>query len=194
MKSIVPCLIALTFALSALPVRSPRRGLSDGRVCQRFPGFLKPEQKEKATFKFEEEERENWHFIPRERKGSIKGDETDQRLLAHALMASGLGFRGMMKAETIMSLEEVLYETESAADETKRAATREKRDPTKYFVSIFGTPAAKGTWGWRIEGHHLSMNFTLKDGAPVRATPSLLWLQPGRSAQGAHERPAGDAQ
>lgn len=185
MKSIVPCLIALAIALPALPVRAHDAAFQMAEFANAFLGSLKPEQKEKATFKFEEEERENWHFIPRERKGLPIKEMTDQqRLLAHALMASGLGFRGMMKAETIMSLEEVLYETESAADETKRAATREKRDPTKYFVSIFGTPAEKGTWGWRIEGHHISMNFTLKDGAPVRATPSFFGSNPGEVRMG----------
>jgi hypothetical protein len=100
-------------------------------------------------------------------------------------MASGLGFRGMMKAETIMSLEEVLYEMESAADESKRAATRDKRDPSKYFVSIFGTPAATGSWGWRIEGHHISMNFTIKDGQLLRATPSFFGSNPGEVLTGA---------
>ncbi len=148
-------------------------------------GSLNDAQRAKASFKFEDEERENWHFIPRERKGLPMKEMTDQqRLLAHALMSSGLGFRGMMKAETIMSLEEVLYETESAADESKRTATREKRDPSKYYVSIFGTPAATGSWAWRIEGHHISANVTIKDGQFLRATPSFFGSNPGEVMTG----------
>lgn len=185
MKSIAPCLAALLLALPAIPARAHDAAAQMAEFANAFLGSLKPEQKTKATFEFANEERENWHFIPRERKGLAIKEMTDQqRLLAHALMASGLGFRGMMKAETIMSLEEVLYEMESAADESKRAAVRERRDPTKYFVTIFGTPAATGKWGWRIEGHHLSMNFTLKDGAPVRATPSFFGSNPGEVRKG----------
>lgn len=185
MKSVVSCFLALVLASSALPVRAHDAAFQMTEFANAFLGSLKPEQKDKAAFKFEDEERENWHFIPRERKGLAMKEMTDQqRLLAHALMASGLGFRGMMKAETIMSLEEVLYELESAADESKRAATREKRDPGKYYVSVFGTPATTGVWGWRIEGHHLSMNFTLKDGQPLRATPSFFGSNPGEVRKG----------
>lgn len=145
---------------------------------------LTPEQKAKATFSFEDEERINWHFIPRERKGlPFKEMTPQQELLAHALINTGLGFRGAAKAATIMSLEEVLYQIEGA-DEAKRAAAREKRDPEKYFVSIFGTPDAKGTWGWRIEGHHLSLNFTIKDGELLRATPTFFGTNPGEVRQG----------
>ena len=93
---------------------------------------LKPEQKAKITFEFNNEERENWHFIPRERKGlPMKEMTQEQRLLAHALLNTGLSSSGELKASAIMSLEEVLYNIESAADESKRAATREKRDPEK---------------------------------------------------------------
>ncbi len=151
-----------------------------------FLGSLNTDQRAKASFEFTDEERENWHFIPRERKGLAMRELTDQqRLLAHALMASGLGFRGMMKAETIMSLEEVLFEMESAGgNDAKKTETREKRNPSKYYVSIFGKPDVKGAWGWRIEGHHISMNFTLKDGQLVRATPSFFGSNPGEVMDG----------
>lgn len=180
MKSIARCLLLAALLVPAMPVRAHDADAQMAEFANAFLGSLKEEQRAKAVFKFEDEERENWHFIPRERKGLPMKEMTDQqRLLAHALMASGLGYRGMMKAETIMSLEEVLYEMESAADESKRAATREKRDPSKYYVSIFGTPNPTGTWGWRIEGHHLAMNFTIKDGKFLRATPSFFGSNPG---------------
>ena len=146
MKSIARCLLLAALLLPTMPVRAHDADAQMAEFANAFLGSLKEEQRAKAVFKFEDEERENWHFIPRERKGLPMKEMTDQqRLLAHALMASGLGYRGMMKAETIMSLEEVLYEMESAADESKRAATREKRDPSKYYVSIFGTPNPTGT-------------------------------------------------
>lgn len=154
-------------------------------IAKVFLTSLDDDQRAAATFEFGGDERENWHFIPRERKGvSMKELSPQQRLLAHALLNTGLGFRGSAKAVTIMSLEEVLYQMEGA-DESKRAAIREKRDPEKYFVSIFGKPADQGTWGWRIEGHHLSLNFTIKDGQLLSATPCFMGSNPGEIREGA---------
>jgi hypothetical protein len=153
-------------------------------IAKVFLTSLAPGQKARASFDFADAERENWHFIPRERKGLPMKDMTpQQRLLAHALLNTGLGLRGAAKAVTIMSLEEVLYQIEGA-DESKRAAVREKRDPEKYFISIFGEPADKGAWGWRVEGHHLSLNFTIKDGQLLRATPAFMGSNPGEVRQG----------
>jgi len=144
-----------------------------------FLTALNPEQKAKASFEFTAEERENWHFVPRERKGlPIKEMTQEQRLLAHALLNTGLSNAGYIKATSIMSLEEVLYTIESAADESKREAIREKRNPERYFFSIFGEPSLTGTWGWRVEGHHLSQNFMIKDGQ-LRVTPSFFGTNPG---------------
>lgn len=170
--------------IPALPLPAHDAGVQMAEVATVFLASLSPEQKARASFAFEDAERINWHFIPRERKGLAMKDMTpQQRLLAHALMNTGLGFRGAAKAATIMSLEEVLYQIEGA-DEAKRAAVRERRDPEKYYVSLFGTPAAGGTWGWRLEGHHLSLNFTLKDGQLLRASPAFMGSNPGELRQG----------
>lgn len=180
-------LFGLCLALSSFAPRQTvahDAGTQMSAIAKVFLAALTPEQKAKASFGFSDEERENWHFIPRERKGlPMKEMTPQQRLLANALLNTGLSFRGSAKAVTIMSLEEVLYQIEGA-DESKRAATREKRDPEKYFVSIFGEPADKGAWGWRIEGHHLALNFTIKDGQLLRATPAFMGTNPGEIRQG----------
>lgn len=153
-------------------------------IAKVFVSSLSGQQKSKASFEFATEERDNWHFIPRERKGlPMKELSPQQKLLAHALLNTGLGFRGSAKAVTIMSLEEVLYQMEGA-DEAKRAAVREKRDPEKYYISIFGEPSEKGAWGWRVEGHHLSLNFTIKDGRLLSASPAFMGSNPGEIRQG----------
>lgn len=178
--------------LLALVSFSPRAvvaheaGAQMAAIAKVYLAALTPEQKARTAFDFAAEERENWHFIPRERLGLPLKDMTpQQRLLAHALLNTGLSFRGSAKAVTIMSLEEVLYQMEGAGtDEAKRAATRIKRDPEQYFFSIFGEPADQGAWGWRVEGHHLSLNFTIKDGQLLRATPSFMGTNPGEIRQG----------
>ena len=81
------------------------------------------------------------------------------------LRRTGLSQRGYMTASQIMDLENVLREVEAAA----RAANGGRgeamvRDPERYFVSIFGTPSTTGAWGWRVEGHHISLHFTVVDG------------------------------
>lgn len=178
--------LSLAALFLSLPAASSghEAGKQMAEVANLFLSVLTPEQKAKASFAFEDEERINWHFIPRVRKGlPLKEMTPQQELLAHALLNTGLGFRGAAKASTIMSLEEVLYQIEGG-NEATRAAVREKRDPEKYFVSIFGQPSAQGTWGWRIEGHHLSLNFTIRDGQLLRASPTFFGTNPGEVRQG----------
>jgi hypothetical protein len=177
-------LLGLALTLSVSPVRAHDAGQQMVDTAKAFLAALSPEAKSKAVFPFDGEERLNWHFIPRERKGiSMKEMTPEQDLMAHALLSTGLSARGIAKASTIMSLEEVLYTIEGA-DESKRATARERRDPEKYFVSVFGEPSMKGTWGWRVEGHHLSLNFTIKDGQLLRATPSFFGSNPGEVREG----------
>src|SRR4051812_11172611 len=183
LRFILPSILCLSVFATRAPAHEAAQQMLD--TAKAFLAALTPEAKAKAVFPFDAEERENWHFIPRERKGlPMKEMTPEQKLLAHALLSTGLSGRGMVKASTIMSLEEVLYNIESAADESKREATREKRDPEKYYVSLFGQPSMQGTWGWRVEGHHFSLNFTIKDGQMLRATPSFFGSNPGEVRQG----------
>lgn len=186
MKSALLFLLAL-FALPGASVRAHDAGPQMANIASALLSILDEDQKKAAIFPFDAEERLNWHFIPRTRQGlAMKDMKPQQRLLANALLNSGLSHDGALKAFTIMSLEEHLFQTEGAkaADETAKQAVRTRRDPEKYFVSIFGTPDPKGTWGWRIEGHHLCMNFTIKDGNLLRGTPSFFGSNPGEVRSG----------
>ena len=122
---------ALSFAF-AVAASAFGHGVTEemSEAAEHFLAALTPEQKEKATFEFKNDERLNWHFIPRARKGlPIKEMTQEQRLLAHALLASGLSHRGYGKAVSIMSLETVLAELE-------KARPGPTRDPEMYFVSV----------------------------------------------------------
>lgn len=126
---------------------------------------LSPEQRTKATFAFDADERMNWHFIPKDRLGLTLGEMTpEQQHLATALLSAGLSQSGFIKARQIMSLEEILKISEKRPDGSVR-------NPLKYHFSIFGDPAGKAPWGYRVEGHHLSFNFAVANGkisgAPV---------------------------
>ena len=58
------------------------------------------------------------------------------------------------------------------------------RDPEKYFVVFFGAPGASHPWSWRFEGHHLSLNFTLRGDSAVATTPSFFGANPALVPKG----------
>lgn len=141
-------------------------------------GSLDHHQREAATFTFDDEERYNFHFVPRERKGvALKAMSPAQKKMAQALLATALSSRGMRTVESTMYLEQILYELENQ---------NPIRDPDLYFVSIFGMAGAK-SWGWRFEGHHLSLNFTIHEGELVSATPAFFGSNPAEVRSGAHQ-------
>ena len=103
---------------------------------------LTPEQRTEIRFDFADIERTNWHYVPRRRAGlPFKALNPEQRLLAQALLASGLSSWGYGKAVTIMSLEAVLEALEQGHGPL--------RDPELYYLSIFGDPRSAQAWGWR---------------------------------------------
>jgi Protein of unknown function (DUF3500) len=145
-------------------------------TANRFLAALSPEQRAKTTFQFGDDERMDWHFIPKERKGLTLGEMSPyQKHLASALLAAGLSQTGYIKAVTIMSLEDVLKELENDSGG--------RRNPEKYHFTVFGTPSDTGTWGWRVEGHHLSQNYTVANGHAVDG-PSFFGSNPAEVRQG----------
>ncbi len=145
-------------------------------AAQHFLASLTPEQRAKATFGFDDAERGNWHYIPRPRKGLPLREMTPpQKLLAQALLSAGLSQRGYMKATTIMSLEDVLRIMENDSGE--------RRNPEGYYFSIFGEPSDTGAWGYRVEGHHVSQNFTVAGGR-VHDAPSFFGANPAEVREG----------
>lgn len=88
------------------------------------------------------------------------------------LLRSALSTEGYQKTKAVIELESVLREIEN------RGADDDVRDPGKYFFSIFGEPSEKSVWGWRLEGHHLSLNFSSADNKLVSGTPGFLGSNP----------------
>lgn len=146
-------------------------------AADRLLDSLSKAQIQKVSYPVDSKERLNWHFIPRDRLGiPIKELTSEQRALAFGLIQTGVGGGGYLKATTIMSLEQVLKEMEQGKGPL--------RDPERYFLTVFGTPSDQGKWGWRVEGHHLSLNFMLENGKIVAATPSFFGSNPAEVRQG----------
>jgi hypothetical protein len=154
-------------------------------AATKFLESLTPEQRQQATFPFDGNERTHWHFIPTEmfpRNGlTIKLMNPSQRERAHDLLKAGMSQRGYMTATQIMQLENVLAAIESAQPPT---GNRFVRDPERYFFSIFGTPSTRNTWGWRVEGHHVSLHFTVVNGTVAAGSPSFFGSNPAEVRSG----------
>ncbi len=146
------------------------------QAADAFLASLEPEQRSKALFEFENAERLNWHFVPRARRGlSLKEMSAEQRELARGILRAGLSRRGYLTASTIIELELVLREMgENPA----------VRDPELYYFSIFGTPSHTAPWGFRAEGHHLSLNFTLVRDTLIATAPAFFGANPAEVRRG----------
>ncbi|HKZ08199.1 MAG TPA: DUF3500 domain-containing protein [Methylomirabilota bacterium] len=154
----------------------------DGRAAMAaaaaaFLSGLPAEGQKQATFPFGDTERLNWHYVPRSREGlPFKRMSPAARAAAHELMKASLSAVGYAKAVNVIRLEEVLRRLETFGGLM--------RDPENYAVTVFGTPGATAPWGWRLEGHHLSLNFTLVPGKPVAMTPAFLGANPAEVRSG----------
>jgi hypothetical protein len=155
-------------------------GEAMARAAAEFLATLSPQQRNRAMFPFASDERTRWHFVPGEmfpRRGVVlKELDAGQRLRAQALLRTGLSQQGYLTATAIMELEQVLRALEPQGQFA--------RDPEAYFLSVFGTPDAAGTWGWRVEGHHLSLHFTVVAGRLTVSTPSFFGTNPAEVRQG----------
>lgn len=137
---------------------------------------LRPEARAVASMRFDDAERMNWHFVPRERRGlSLKAMTADERRATHALLREVLSPRGYLTATSIVSLAGELRRIENGSGPT--------RDPLLYFLTVFGEPGPDGPWGVRFEGHHLSLNFTF-DGDRASVTPLFLGANPAEVKDG----------
>ncbi|MBA4148440.1 MAG: DUF3500 domain-containing protein [Verrucomicrobia bacterium] len=148
-----------------------------------FLESLSPEARAQAVQEFKSDNRHNWHYVPRERQGlPLKELNKKQHDLLHALLDSALSQRGYIKATTIVALEQILYEMENKSP---------VRDPGAYCITFFGEPSETETWGWRFEGHHLSINLTLAKGKFVSGTPIFFGANPAevKSGTGKEMRP-----
>jgi hypothetical protein len=149
-------------------------------AAHNFLAALESAQKAKATYVFTNDERFDWHFIPKPRKGlPLKEMTPSQRALAQALLSSGLSHSGFAKASTIMSLEQILYDVEGKGTR----ANSPTRDAELYYFTVFGEPGSD-LWAWRVEGHHLSLNFLVNKDTVSSVTPSFMGSNPGKILEG----------
>lgn len=152
---------------------------------QQFVSSLTPAEREQAMLPFESDERFKWNYIPDEmfpRQGlALKAMTAAQRQRAADLLKAGLSQKGYMTYTAIMQLESVLRDVEKNTGDNGR---RFVRDPLAYRFTVFGTPAPDAIWGWRVDGHHVSLHFTVVKGRLVASAPTFAGTNPAEVRSG----------
>lgn len=167
----------LLFLASVLPCAAQSADLSAS--ANALLKLMDDELKSKIQFKFDDAERFNWHYVPRGREGVSLHDLSQAQFdAALQLLKVSLSVQGYKKATDVMALENVLREIEN------RASDDPYRDPKKYYFTIFGSPSEDSAWGWRLEGHHLSLNFTGLNNKIESSTPSFFGSNPATVPSG----------
>ena len=140
----------------------------------KFLETLSAEQKTRAAFRYMDGERIFWYYPPMNRHGLMLLDmEPGQREAAFALMASGLSQRANEQAKLIIDHELVLGPLE-----IEQKVVTYERNPLRYSWTIFGDPAGTEPWGWRVEGHHVSLHYSIWGDDVVSVTPFFFGSNP----------------
>jgi hypothetical protein len=161
-------LTAAALLVTAPALAADAVGMAFAAAATGFVATLDDRQRRQLEFAFEDGERFDWHYTPRRRKGLPLGEMAPgQREAALALVRTGLSESGYGKVAGVIALEGLLREIEGAW-----------RDPDLYFLTLFGKPGSDGPWALRMEGHHLSLHFTLLDGAVMATTPMFFGANP----------------
>jgi hypothetical protein len=149
-------------------------------AAQRFLAALDEGQRQKAALAFDDGERLRWRFVPGQYPGVQLGELSPaQKELAHGLLRCSLSSAGYLKTTSIVRLEQVLKDLAQ-----QKGQPAEHRDPERYSIAVFGTPSAAEPWGWRFQGHHVSLNFSGSKGDLVATTPAFLGANPHVVRQG----------
>ncbi|MGH7288390.1 MAG: DUF3500 domain-containing protein, partial [Myxococcota bacterium] len=185
-----PPLFATALLLTAVAARAQEDPLATrlAGVAARLLEALPEDAREDAAFPFDDDEREDIRFAPLLLEGARHGELPDAAAsLTEELLVVSLGPRGMAKVKQIRLNERAV----AAKDETRwwvpGFVVRGMRDPGRYFVALFGAPSPGTPWGYRYEGHHLSLNLTLAPGRAPASTPLFLGAEPRVVPEGSPE-------
>ena len=148
---------------------------------------LTPLQKKSALLSFHDTARIKWNNLPvglRARAGmSIGMMNEDQRKIVHRILSASLSSQGYLKATGIMHLDNLLnmfvdtaYARKQMNDTLRQFLIDLKWSHQNYYLAFFGLPSDIN-WGYKIEGHHLSVNFSFT-GNNISVTPWFIGTDP----------------
>ncbi|MEU3509701.1 DUF3500 domain-containing protein [Streptomyces longwoodensis] len=166
------------------PAHRPRSGGSFDATAVTFAAMglydgLSADQRAHVLLPQTDPTRTHWNFLPESGRHGLPLGELDrhQEALAHRLIAESMSIPAYARVIQVMTNEHVLRELNLPAFGHIAPVFRDARG---YFLTFFGQPQPDITWGWRLVGHHLSVNVTVVDGDLLNATPFLLGAEPAR--------------
>jgi hypothetical protein len=186
-RTVLVVLVLAAFSAAVVSAqRTPTAAAAMSTAAARLLEALNADQRKQATYPLESDEYLHWNFIPDEafpRNGlPLKAMTEPQQKLAHELLRSGLSERGYQTYTSIIALENILRVVEGGRGDGRGRGMA--RDASAYRVTVFGQPSASGIWGWRVEGHHVSLHFLVNKGAIAASTPSFAGSNPAEVQDG----------
>lgn len=156
--------------------------------AQTFIDSLTGLQKKRAVLDFADTARIKWNNLPvglRARAGINIGSLSDnQRKLVHRMLSASLSSQGYLKATSIMHLDNLLnmyvdtmHQRKEMDDGMYKFMQDLKWSHQNYYIAFFGNPQTDTNWGYKIEGHHLSLNFTFTN-QQLSVTPMFVGTDP----------------
>ena len=125
-------------------------------------------------------ERFFWYYPPLNRHGlPLLEMDAGQRKLAYAIMASGLTDTSYEQAKLIIEHEDVLGPLEKEQNNVTFL-----RDTERYYFTVFGEPGGQDPWGWRVEGHHVCLNYSIWGDKVISVTPFFFGANPAEVRKG----------
>jgi hypothetical protein len=145
-------------------------------------------QKKRVLFDMKDSARVQWNNLPiglRARVGVNIGSMTEgQRIQLHRLISVSLSSQGYLKSTAVFHMDNLLnlmYDTLKARgkvdERTYKFLMDLKWTHKNFYLAFFGDPRSGNNWGYKIEGHHLSLNFTVLNGK-VSVTPFFIGSDP----------------
>ena len=163
---------------------NPHPAAATAAAARRFLEGLDDAQRPVAVVSFDDEAtRRDWHYVPRERAGlALAAMTAPQQKAAIDLFATGFSLDGFAAACLVMALEDPLDRIEGGSGARRLPAEGRMwgRHRAEYNVLCFGEPG-DDAWGWRFEGHHVSVTVTVVDGRCV-TVPHFLGANPAEVA------------
>ena len=148
-------------------------------AAEKLIASLTPLQLTRTIYPIDDIEWRKWmnqHFYPRQ--GICFAEMTQvQRDAAFGLMSAALSAKGFELSRNIMRLNETLAELSD---------DHEFLGEWLYYFQFYGSPSATEPWGFKLEGHHLIVNYFVL-GDQVVVTPFFVGSEPVRATSGKYK-------
>ena len=164
---------AATIASSLLPKMALAAASPSGlqAAATDFLNSLDAQRTKATRFEFGGRAHKNWNFMGTYVKPGLPLERMTkaQKQAGYNLLSKALSKQGYEKLRLIMKTQDIMREMGDGPSD---------RNSERFSIALFGTPGSQDLWGFRIEGHHISLSWTLKGDEIVALTPASFSVIP----------------